>query len=120
MNPLKVKLNFQCVAGDIGGVIVTGVSKSFEFDSNGKRTSKQNGIIYNAVSKFLGYEPLKIRVFSAAKPVITQEEIDSSKDPIFITCQGFVGKFYRDASGIYQLSCTAESVSLLDEMELEM
>lgn len=85
------------------------VAPTFSYE-NGKRTDSQIGTTYTVVET-QNFEKFKVKVANLT-PVLTQEQIDSSKERVYLTFENAIAKPYRTQSGEYDLSISATNVVL--------
>lgn len=93
-------------------VILVSVADDMEYIDN-KATGKRLGTKYTVVCPKNRYFSFTIKVVEDT-PIITQDVIDSTDEPIWVTTEGFEGKLYRlrgDAD--YSLTARAEKVTLM-------
>lgn len=57
------------------------------------------------------YEKFTVKV-SSATPIITPEQLEAAKEPIFVAFKDCFAKPYRNQNGMYDLSFTAATVSI--------
>lgn len=57
------------------------------------------------------YEKFTVKV-SSPTPIITPEQLEAAKDPIFVAFKDCFAKPYRNQNGMYDLSFTASTVSV--------
>ena len=92
--------------------ILTDVSADMEY-IDGKATGKQHGIKYTVVCPGAKYLEIVVKVPDMV-PVITQEVLDSSKEPVLVTFEGFVGHIYAVNENM-GLTCRADRAILLSK-----
>ena len=101
------------IAGD-SKALLAAVEDDNEF-VDGKATGKRLGTKYTCVAlKNQGYR-FVVKIPGAA-PVITQDELSASDAPVWITFEGFQGRFYRlRGQADYGLTCKADKAMLVPE-----
>ena len=110
MNICKLQIPLGIVTKD-ANLILLSVSPNYEYVNN-KITDNLLGYKYTVVED-ITFEKLIVKVASTT-PVITQEQIDTAKDRIFVTFNNAIAKPYRNVSnGQYDLSINANSVSIV-------
>lgn len=57
------------------------------------------------------YEKFTVKV-STPTPIITPEQLEAAKEPIFVAFKDCFAKPYRNQNGMYDLSFTAATVSI--------
>ncbi|WP_258111602.1 hypothetical protein [Alicyclobacillus sp. SP_1] len=77
---------------------------------NGVKTDQVEGVAYTCVLPKLGYERVVVKV-PGHSPVITNEQLS---EPVLMTFESAICKFYRDRSGDYQLSCKADKAIVVN------
>ncbi len=107
MRPEDVRLDLPSIAHANEVLLVT-MSPYNVYESNVK-TDKIGGIAYTCVCPQAGYEKILVKV-PDLPPIIT---VDLLTESTLITFVSFEGKFWRDRSGNYQLSCKAEKAILV-------
>ncbi|MGF7050577.1 hypothetical protein J2T13_005127 [Paenibacillus sp. DS2015] len=103
----NILLTLEQVAND-SQLLLVGVNP-FKLYENQQVTDKIGGISYECVAPKNKYERLIVKVPSH-QPIIENEDIE---EDTFIQFIGFIGKFYRDRNGYYQLSCRAEQAFIV-------
>lgn len=107
---LKVlTLTMVQVLGDTKAILVS-ISDDVEYGDDNKPTGKVLGVKYGIVCPAIRYMPLTVKV-PALAPIITQEQIDATSDPIWISFEGFVGRLYQ-MRGELGLTCKATKAIL--------
>lgn len=92
------------------GAYLAQVRPWYEYSADGKRTSKQLGLIYVFVNRN-GYEKVNVRV-KAFTPIISNDEIKASSKDIGISAKGFQGRLYH-FGGNTTISADAQEVCLI-------
>lgn len=111
MKPTQIILNLESVA-KAGSVRCIGVSESYQYE-NGTRTDKPAGTAYECLAEKNGYEKFSVKV-SDLNAVLTQEQLNEAKEPIYITFTDFIGKFYfSERTKNWELSCKASKVQIV-------
>ncbi|MDO4269803.1 MAG: hypothetical protein Q4C72_02665 [Eubacteriales bacterium] len=108
-----IVLTFLQIAGD-SKALLAAVEDDNEF-VDGKATGKRLGTKYTCVAmKNQGYR-FVVKIPGAA-PIITQDELAASEVPVWVSFEGFQGRFYRLRGQIeYGLTCKAEKAVLVQE-----
>ncbi|HKL42123.1 MAG TPA: hypothetical protein VJ962_06060 [Clostridia bacterium] len=107
----QITLSLKSVAND-NKVRLIGIKDMYEYE-DGKRTVK-NGTKYVCLCESNEYEKIEVKVESI-EPIITEEELEKKKEPVYISFQGtFKGIFwYKSRTSSWELSCKAEKVVLV-------
>jgi len=105
----KLNIPFNIVVND-ANIILLGVAPYYEY-VDGKKTENLLGYKYNIVEDKT-FEKFSVKIASKA-PVITPEQIDSSKERIKVAFENAFAKPYRTFSGDYDLSVTATGISIV-------
>lgn len=98
------------VLGDTKAILVS-VSDDVEYGEDSKPTGKVLGVKYGVVCPAVRYMPLTVKVPTLA-PIITQEQIDATAEPIWITFDGFIGRLYQ-MRGELGITCKADKAILV-------
>lgn len=105
----KLNIPFNIVI-DNANTILLGVAPYYDY-VNGKKTDNQLGYKYTVVEDKT-FEKFNVKIASKA-PVITQEQIDASKERIKVAFENAIAKPYRTTYGDYDLSVSATGISIL-------
>lgn len=106
---LIVLTMLQVMGGTTG--ILTEVAEDLEYDKNTNRpTGKSNGTKYSVACPARQYMTINVKVPSG--PIITKEELEAATEPIYITFEGFEGRFYNIDNNI-GLSCRADKAAIV-------
>jgi len=105
----KLNIPFNIVVND-ANTLLLGVAPYYEY-VDGKKTEKLLGYKYNIVEDKT-FEKFSVKIASKA-PVITQEQVDASKERIKVTFENAFAKPYRTTYGDYDLSVSATGISIL-------
>ena len=100
------------VFGDNKAIVVS-VASDAEYDTDGKATGRVNGMKYEVVCPKMKYLSLVVKV-PVLTPVITQEQIDASPEPIWITFDGFTARLYQ-MRGELGLTCKASKAIIVTD-----
>ncbi len=107
-----VRLLCAQISGNTDGSgILLGTNIGYEYE-DGKRTNKQSHIKYETVFPDNAYEKVLVKV-PGTKPVVTEEQLAQQSGKLKIRFKNLTGKFYRTNSGEYALSCSADSVEVV-------
>ena len=103
-------LDLQTIANS-DRVRLLSISPLFEFENN-KRTEKQIGYTLTVLEE-KNFNKFTVKI-ETLKEIITNEEISSSKNPIYVTFKNFVGRFYfSQRSGQFELTCKSDAVEII-------
>lgn len=92
-------------------LILLSVAPNYEYVDN-KKTDNLLGYKYTVVED-ITFEKFVVKVPSST-PVMTQEQIDTAKDRIYVTFNNAIAKPYRNTStGNYDLSINANGISIV-------
>ena len=95
-------------------VILVSVADDMEYVDD-KPTGKKLGTKYTVVCPKAKYYSFAVKVPDPT-PIVTQEMIDASDNPIWVSFEDFVGKFYRlRSSNDYGLSARAAKAVIVKE-----
>ena len=108
-----IQVTLPMIAGS-EKVILTMVSDNKLYGKDGKPTGEVDGKKYHVVCPKKQYFPIIIKVPSIDTPIITQEELEASPDPVWITFDNFIGSFYL-MDGDIGLSCSASKAVIIAE-----
>jgi len=108
----QITLGLDNVAKDTK-IRLIGIQDMYEYENN-KRTDKKIGISYTCLAEKNEFEKIVVKVEDLT-PVITTEELEKKKEPVYISFGGtFKGIFwYRSRTNSWELSCKAEKVSIV-------
>ncbi len=85
--------------------------KPYKLYSDGQVTDQIGGHSYECVMPMAGFEKIMVKVPNLPAVIATEQISDQT----FVTFDGFSGKFWRDRTGNYQLSCKAEKAILVNQ-----
>ena len=105
-----IALSMIQVMGDNKAILVS-VADDLEYGDDNKPTGKVLGTKYEVICSKMKYIPLTVKV-STLPPIISQEQIDTATDPIWITFDGFAAHFY-EMRGEIGISCKATKATLV-------
>lgn len=112
MKITDIKLTVLQIAGNAeGSGILLNMAPGYDY-VDGKRTDTQSHIKYEAVFPDNAFEKLLIKV-PGTKAVITEEQLAQQSGKLKVKFKNLMGKFYRTNSGEYALSCSADSVEVV-------
>lgn len=78
-------------------------------------SKEQVGFIYTLLLEHNGFEKADVKV-EGLTPVIDIQDLSELKAPIYVTFEGFVGKFYfSDRTKNYELTCKAKEVKVVNK-----
>lgn len=104
IRPNNISLNFFGVAKSDTARLI-GIRPQIDFN-----TKIQVGYIYEVLLESNGFNKINIKVEDLT-PLLTAEQLSETKEPVYITCQGFESKFYlSDKTKNYELTCKANKV----------
>lgn len=108
-NISKLNIPFSVVVNGANTLLLN-VAPYYEY-VDGKKTDSQLGYKYTVVEDKT-FEKFSVKIASKA-PVITQEQIDSSKERLKVTFDNAIAKPYKTFNGEYDLSVTASGITIL-------
>ncbi len=112
MKITDVNLTTAQIAGNNEGIgVLLGIAPGYEY-VNGKRTDTQSHIKYSGCFTDNNFEKATVKV-SGTKEVISKDILTQQAGKIKVKFKNLTGKFYRTSSGEYALSCTADSVEVI-------
>lgn len=115
MDITKINLFSEQISGNAeGGGILLDEADGFEY-VDGKRTDKQTHIKYSVVFPDREFEKIIVKV-PGTKPVVTKEQLAQQRGKLKVRFKNLTGKFYRTNSGEYALSCSANSVEVVNDV----
>lgn len=110
IRPNNVTLTFEGIANSDKGRLI-GIRPLIDFN-----TKAQTGFQYLVLLENAGYEKVTIKVENQP-PLLTNDQILESKEPLYIVCDNFSAKFYMsDRTKNYELTCKAEKVSIVRQV----
>lgn len=113
MNFLKLEIPFIVISkGD--RLILVDVQAVYEY-KDGKRTESRIGTRYIVVAEDAGYEKFSVKVANPT-PLLTAEQLQSSKQTYHVKFENAIAKPYRTQSGDFELSITATAVNFVKEL----
>lgn len=108
-NLSKLSIPFNIVTGG-AEVVLLSVAPYYAY-ADGQKTDSMLGYKYGVVD-MKNFDKFTVKVPSKA-PVITQEQLDASKERIKVTFENAIAKPYRINGGDYDLSITANGINLI-------
>ena len=112
MKITDVKLTVLQIAGNTDGSgILLNMIPGYDY-LDGKRTNTQTHIKYAVVFPANAFEKVQVKV-SGTKPVATVEQLAQQSGRVKVKFKNLTGKFYRTNSGEYALSCSADSLEVI-------
>lgn len=112
MKVTDVILTTAQIAGNNDGIgVLLGIAPGYEYE-NGKRTDTQSHIKYNVCFIDNNFEKATVKV-SGTKEVISKDLLTQQTGKIKVKSKNLTGRFYRTSNGEYALSCTADSVEVV-------
>ena len=113
IRPNNVTLNITNIA-NTDKVRVIKSQPSFEYQ-DGKVTDRQIGTSYVLLLEKVNFDKISVKTNDMI-PVVTNEQIEASADPIYVTFEGFFGKFYfSNQTKNWELSCKADKAILVKQ-----
>lgn len=111
IKPENLIISLETVAGSKKVILVnTAESKVYK---DGKVTEEIDGYRYEVVALDNKYEKFQVKV-EGTNPIVTQEAIDASDKPIYVTFDGFEGRFYMNSqSHSYMFTAKAKNMIVL-------
>jgi len=107
-----VNLSLEQIAND--DVVLLLETRPYYAYVNQQKTDKVEGYTYVCCCPKQKYERIMVKIESS-QPIIENDKIVADT---YVSFDGFNGRFYRDRNGVYQLSCKAEAVHLVDTDEI--
>lgn len=112
MRITDIKLTTLQIAGNVeGSGILLNMAPGYDY-VDGKRTDTQSHIKYEAVFPDNAFEKLLVKV-PGIKAVVTGEQLAQQSGKLKVKFKNLTGRFYRTNSGEYALSCSADSVEVI-------
>ena len=103
--------SFNLVTKSNSAILIS-VSDVNEY-ADGKPTGKRLGTRYSCIAPARKYSEFSVKVADTA-PCLTQEQIDKVSQPVMVSFDDFVGKFYKIRNTCeYAFSATASKINLL-------
>ncbi|MGM7637292.1 hypothetical protein [Bacillus sp. Hm123] len=110
IKPNNVNLSFESIAKTDKGRLI-GIKPLVDFN-----TKVQKGYTYEVLLEDNGFEKIQIKVENHP-PLLTDEELSALKEPIYMTFENFVGKFYfSDRSKSFELTCKASKALIIRQV----
>lgn len=91
--------------------ILAAVSDDMEYKDH-KSTGNRLGTRYSIVCPNRQYMAFTVKV--PGEPIVTQEQLDSATEPVWVTFEGFQGTFYV-IEGNVGISCKADKAAIVAE-----
>lgn len=111
MKITDIKLTVTQIAGNAEGTgILLKMAPGYDY-VDGKRTDTQSHIKYEAVFPDNAFEKIFVKV--AGKSVVREEQLVQQNGKLKVKFKNLTGRFYRTNSGEYALSCSADSVEVI-------
>ena len=108
----SIKLLATQISGNAeGSGILLSMAPGYDYE-NGKRLDTQSHIKYEAVFPDNAFEKLLVKV-PGTKAVITEEQLAQQSGKLKVRFKNLTGRFYRNNNGEYALSCSADSVEVV-------
>lgn len=101
----------QIAGNNEGSGILLSMAPGYDY-VDGKKTDTQSHIKYEAVFPDNAFEKLLIKV-PGTKAAITEEQIAQQSGRLKVKFKNLTGKFYRASNGEYLLTCSADSVEVI-------
>lgn len=109
IKPNNVNLSFEGVAKSDKGRLI-GIRPLVDFN-----TKVQKGYTYEILLEVNGFEKIQIKVENHPT-LLTEEELSEMKEPIYVTFENFVAKFYfSDRSKSFELTCKASKALIVKQ-----
>lgn len=109
MNIAKLEVDLKAVFPDCRYVLQE-VRPYFEY-SDGKKTENLLGYKFHIVED-LNFEHFDVKI-PCKTPAITQEQIDASKNRVYVDFEEARVKFYKTPDGRIDISVTAKAINLV-------
>lgn len=112
MNITKINLTPEQISGNVEGRgILLDEADGFEY-VDGKKTDKKTHIKIFAVFPDREFEKTIVKI-PGTKPVVTKEQLAQQSGKLKVRFKNLTGRFYRNNNGEYALSCSADSVEVI-------
>lgn len=112
MRAVDIQLTIFQISGNTDGSgILLSMAPGYDY-VDGKRTETQSHIKYQIVYPDNAFEKVLVKV-PGTKPVVTAEQLAQQSGKLRVKCKNLTGKFYRTNSGEYALSCSADSLEVI-------
>ena len=111
LNLKNLVLMPQQISGNATGAgLLLSVAPGYEY-VNGKATDTIVCTKYTVVFPENNFEKVVVKV-KGNKPVLTNEQIQQTDNPVKISFENLTGRFYRTNFGEYALSCNADRLEV--------
>lgn len=112
MKITNIKLTSTQIAGNAeGSGILLNMAPGYDY-VEGKKTDTQSHIKFETVFPDNSFEKVLVKV-SGIKSVVTEEQLAQQSGKLKVRFKNLTGKFYQKNSGEYALSCSADSVEVI-------
>jgi len=101
----------QICGNSEGQALLLGTTEGFEY-ADGKKTDNHTHNKAESVFHMNRYEKATVKVMNT-KQVITNEQIAQQGGSVKVKFKNLSGRFYRTASGEYELSCKADGMEVI-------
>ena len=112
MRITDITLNTMQLSGNVdGSAIVTGIVPGYEY-ADGKRTDNVTHMKVETVFPNNKFEKVTVKVKDLKLP-ISAEQLEQAGGQKKVKFKNLTGRFYRDNTGEYRLSASADSMEVL-------
>lgn len=112
MRITDIKLITLQIAGNTEGTgILLNMAPGYAY-VDGKRSDTQSYIRYETVFADNAFEKVSVKI-PGTKPAVTVEQLAQQSGKLKVKFKNLTGKFYQKNSGEYALSCSADSVEVI-------
>ena len=105
----KLNIPLEVITGDAHQILLE-VAPYYAY-ADGKKTDTLVGYRYTVVED-RNFEKFSVKIPSST-PAVSQENIDTAKQRIFVTFENAFAKPYRTQNGDYDLSISATGINLV-------
>jgi hypothetical protein len=108
----QIRLNMDSITLAGNKVRLIGIRPTHEYKDNAM-TDNIIGTTYNCVAEENNFEKFRVKVDNI-NPIISAEQLEESKTPIYISFQDFEGKLYKSwKTNTWAITCKAKSASIV-------
>lgn len=112
MNLNKLILTTAQIAGNNEGIgVLIGIAPGYDYE-NGKRMDAQTHTKNTVVFIDNNFEKVVVKI-PGTKEIVTKEHLAQQGGKVKVKFKNLTGKFYRTNNGEYALSCSADSMEVL-------
>ena len=112
MRVTDIKLTVMQIAGNAEGTgILLNIAPGYDY-VDGKRSDTQSYIRCQTVFVDNAFEKVSVKV-PGTKPVVSEEQLAQQSGKLKVRFKNLTGRLYRNQNGEYALSCSADSVEVV-------